>query len=167
MRKEKVIKSSFLDRLDKFGPWGSALGALSGITLAVYLIMTAYHALPLLTDLNKVYHHYIILVCISTAFGYIFCTCTHRLYLVYSPGAIGGAIGTIVGCSAHSSVVYFLLCEVQRLPKLAGPSGIALFIIGYTVCGLFILPPLGAFFFSRFMCRIAKRLEISKSERVR
>lgn len=146
------MKSLSRNILDKFGPYGSAIGAVLGVILIKILTGVTYDSYYLS---RGYYLSFLIFLFLPSVFAYIFCTCTHRKYLIYSPGALGGFLGAFVGYIIYGNLSHSL-ARVIFAYKYHNLLLEAIFI--YYGLLIIILPPL-TFFPSWYMCRRAQRKE--------
>ncbi|MEW6069379.1 MAG: hypothetical protein AB1485_02055 [Candidatus Thermoplasmatota archaeon] len=94
-------EGSKLQRLDRYAPMMSGLGAFVGFILS-WMFFPLF--LPIL------YYswswHSLSITFIPAIFSYLFCTCTHRKYLIYSRAAVGAFIGSLVGKAIGEALVF-------------------------------------------------------------
>jgi hypothetical protein len=126
------------EKLDAFGPYGAAIGAaLANILLFLSLLCV---------NARIFFNIYPVTLLI---FPYLFCTCTHRKFKIYSPGALGGSLGAILG---------FFLALVPG--GLLAHCVLALVLHPYFI--FFFFTVLTSFYLSRYMCNRAKKKELGK-----
>jgi|GEM_PF-2083708 len=123
-------------KLDAFGPYGSAIGA--GLGYSIYLLVG-------FIEINTGKNIWISNIPFTFILPYFLCTCAHRKYLIYSPGALGGLIGTLIGFFSSG----LLLIPIFMAPSTRLGGG----VIQMLVTGV------SAFFFSKYMCNRARRKE--------
>jgi len=141
------------EKLDAFGPYGAAIGAaLANIFFLLFLLGA---------------HPYFFNIYIVTLliFPYLFCTCTHRKFKIYSPGALGGSLGAIFGF--FLSLFPFALLMHTILGMLLPTVFYLVFYIPFFFTVLvfsipFFFTVLPSFYLSRYMCNHAKKKELGK-----
>jgi len=129
-----------------FGPYGSGIGS----------------AAPLLTyycfkDFFQQQHFYdYTLWAISIPLSYIFCTCSHRIYIIFSPAAFAGFLGSILGNILFPGIVYLFIVGAHD-PGIF----VDLAILSSSLV-LFLFP----FLFSKIVCNMMKKREIQDQQNI-
>ncbi len=135
------LKGTTKEKLDRFGPYGSGIGAFIGVVL---MFLNAPLPYPFLI------------------FAYLFCTCTHRKYLIYSPGAVGGFIGAFIGYIISCLLLFFTAMMDHASVHQLSPMPLELIrSIFFTIL---MIIPIFSFLFSRYFCRRAKKKEIQRNQ---
>jgi uncharacterized membrane protein YfcA len=86
-----ILSNRTKGSIDKFGPYGSAIGSLIGFLLVVHPSTNLYE----------------IRVILALFLSYTFNTCVHRKYFIFSKAALAGLIGMIIGGLIGIPVSFF------------------------------------------------------------
>lgn len=129
-------------RLDRIGPYASSVGAFFGVFGGTLLPMFyGVYVLP-----GGFFS--------GIALAYIFCTCTHRRFFIFSYGALGAAIGAFIGYFVIGILlipIYFSIGTGHNPPISLWIGPVFLHAIGVCVF---------TFFFSKYVCKKAQRKEM-------
>jgi len=100
MNRQFVIKT-----LDKISPIMSGVGAFVG----ALRVVIPNHFMPYSWVREAGYPAlYIYFGVMPALLAYLSCTCTHRKLWFYSPGAVGGSVGALIGMSVGGILVLFI-----------------------------------------------------------
>jgi hypothetical protein len=94
------------EELDRFGPYGSGLGAVGGGIL--FLVSAEYFPWSWL---------------LIPVMAYVFCTCSHRKHILFSWAALAGAFGSLVGLLISAPIwgVLIMFVGLWAVALSAGP----------------------------------------------
>jgi hypothetical protein len=90
------------EQLDRFGPYGSAIGNLMGFLLLIYYFNNDGYIIQHISFSE-------ISILIGLILSYILNTCTHRRLFFFSKAAQAGTLGSIIGWIVGPIVSFFSL----------------------------------------------------------
>lgn len=127
MPKGPAISPRTMMLLDRFGPFGSAIGGLIGFTS---IMVSSYIGGPIG-----------IFTILAWILPYALNTCVHRRYLVFSMAAFAGLVGTLVGGIIGAGLVFFMGLSSWAAPNLIIVSALpACFMIFLMLGGMVVMP---------------------------
>jgi len=141
-----LLSLKIIERLDKFGPYGSGIGSASPIL--IYYCFQDFFEKQHFNDYN--------LWIISISLSYFFCTCTHRILIFFSLAAVGGVLGSILGNILGPFTVYFFTAGAHD-PGIFRSLG----ILSNSFL-LFVFP----FLFSKTICNLINKREIQNQKTI-